>query len=223
MKAILFDFNGTMFFDSEKHDQAWQIFLPKFSTRFISLEEQLAYNPHGRSNDAIIRHFLGEELPQEKIRAFSEEKEQIYRDLCLDDPENLKFVDGLTEFLDDLKRRQVPMNIATASEKSNLDFYIREFHLENWFDPDKIAYIDGKTRGKPEPDLFLKAAQNIGMHPQDCVVFEDSPHGALAARRAGVLKVFAIERTPGAFGDLTHTDHVISDFRCMSSLFQGKV
>ncbi|WP_066686874.1 HAD family hydrolase [Christensenella intestinihominis] len=219
MKAILFDFNGTMFFDSDKHDRAWQTFLPKFGRSDVSLEALLEYNPHGRSNESIIRHYLGDGLSAQRLYELSEEKERIYRGLCLADRDSFHFVDGLTDFLDRLKEREIPRNIATASEWSNLDFYIREFHLANWFDVDKITYIDGTVRGKPAPDLYLKAAQNIGVAPGDCIVVEDSPLGAESAKRAGVPEVFAIEKTPGAFGDLTYADHVIPDFYPMLSLF----
>ena len=222
MQAILFDFNGTMFFDSDKHDKAWQIFLPKYGRGDVSLETLLEYNPHGRSNEAIIKHFLGNELPAEKIFELSEEKESIYRQLCLEDPKSFCFVDGLNEFLDFLKEKDIPRNIATASERSNLDFYIREFHLANWFDVDKITYIDGTMRGKPEPDLYIKAAQNLVNPAENCIVLEDSPHGAESAKRAGVSTVYAIEKTPGAFGDLTYVDHVISDFLPLLSRFQGR-
>lgn len=191
MTPILFDFNGTMFADAKKHEIAWGQFLVAKLGRRISGEEFRKY-VYGPLNDAIIRHFFGDDLSVQERRALGEEKERLYRDLCYADPENLRLVKGLPALLDALACRNVPMNIATCSYAANVDFYFRAFGLAKWFDRKKIAYDDGDTPGKPDPAIYLLAAKNIGVEISDCTVVEDSLIGIRAARLAGVRRIVAI-------------------------------
>jgi beta-phosphoglucomutase-like phosphatase (HAD superfamily) len=78
------------------------------------------------------------------------------------------------------------------SEWDNVEFYIKEFHLEKWFDLDKIVFSDGTIPGKPAPDIFLIASEKIGIEPKDCVVIEDAIAGINSAKNAGIGKIIAI-------------------------------
>ena len=91
-----------------------------------------------------------------------------------------------------LKLRNIPRTIATMSEKVNVDFFIQGFHLEKWFDLDKIVYDNGKIPGKPAPDIYEIAAENIGLPPAECIVVEDAVSGIAAAKNAGAGKIIAI-------------------------------
>ena len=79
-----------------------------------------------------------------------------------------------------------------ANEKDNVDFYIKEFQLAKWFDTNKIVYSDGTFAGKPAPDIFQIAANKIGIHPKDCIVFEDALSGIESAKNAGIGKIIAV-------------------------------
>ena len=78
------------------------------------------------------------------------------------------------------------------SEWDNVEFYIKEFNLAKWFDLDKIVYSDGTIPGKPAPDIFLIAAEKIGLNPKDCIVVEDALAGIKSAESAGIGKIYAI-------------------------------
>ena len=91
-----------------------------------------------------------------------------------------------------LKENNIPRTIATMSEWDNVEFYIKEFHLEKWFDIDKIVYSDGTIPGKPAPDIFMIAAEKIGLNPADCVVVEDAIAGIKSAEDAGIGEIIAI-------------------------------
>ena len=78
------------------------------------------------------------------------------------------------------------------SEWDNVEFYIKEFHLEKWFDLDKIVYSDGTIPGKPAPDIFEIAASKIGLKPSECIVVEDAIAGIKSAQSAGAGKIVAI-------------------------------
>lgn len=191
IKGVIFDFNGTMFFDSEFHEQAWRIYLEQVTGRRIEDREFQEY-VHGRNAGDSLSYFLNRTLTREEIAVFEEEKEVIYRRLCLDCPEKLHLANGLPAFLDMLAKGKIPMTIATAAGWNNVQFFFEQFGLERWFDKNKVVFNDGKLPGKPEPDVYLQAAKNIQVQIQDCMVFEDARFGIEAARRAGVGMIIGI-------------------------------
>jgi len=163
LNGIIFDFNGTMFQDSHLHEQAWIDMIQKYNPGNGLTETEILKNVHGRTNDKILRHFVSSELTDEEVEKLSLEKEEHYRKLCLNKPEQLVLTDGLIEVLDELKERKLPLTIATATIKENVDFYFDTFALDRWFDPDKVVFDDGSFPGKPEPDIFLHAARKLGV------------------------------------------------------------
>ena len=189
--GVIFDFNGTMFFDSDKHVKAWVEFTEELIGREITTKEKRVYvsNKSGRE---IIEHFLGYEINDDMYEQFSEEKEGIYRRLCNDDKENLKLAPGLEQFLDFLTENNVPRTIASVAPLSNMMYYFETFDLYRWFDTDKIVYHDKRLRDKPFPDLYLVACKMINMPPEKCLVFEDSSIGITAAQNAGIKHIVAI-------------------------------
>ncbi|MCK5468569.1 MAG: HAD family phosphatase, partial [Cyclobacteriaceae bacterium] len=108
----------------------------------------------------------------------------------------------------------IKKTIATASEITNVKFFNDQFGLDRWFDINKIVFDDWKIAGKPAPDMFLKAAENIGVNPSNCIVFEDSATGITAAKNAGISKVIIIDPSAEKSKFLNHpdVDQVIPDF-----------
>jgi HAD superfamily hydrolase (TIGR01509 family) len=146
----------------------------------------------GHTNEDIIEYAIGKKPTKEMIEKYGKEKEALYRNRCLLEPENFKLAPGAIELLDFLKENNIPRTIATMSEWDNVEFYIKEFHLEKWFDLDKIVYSDGTIPGKPAPDIFEIAASKIGLSPSECVVVEDALAGINSAKSAGIGKIIAI-------------------------------
>ena len=213
MAGVIFDFNGTLFDDSDKQERAWKEFAGSRFHREISPEEFRRY-VHGRNSEFIVQYLSDTELSQEQIRQYAEEKETTYRALCDADPLHTRLTLGCKLLLSELRDRHIPMTIATASPKSNVEYYIKKFRLEKWFTPDKIVFNDGTIPGKPNPDLYRLAAKAIQVEPEQCIVFEDSVSGIQAAYRAGSRKIVAIVRNgPKApFEDLPGVCDVISCF-----------
>lgn len=191
MKGIIFDFNGTLYWDSGLHYDAWIEYSAKLREKPFTAEE-MREHMFGRTNEYIVEYALGCKASREIIEKYAQEKEEVYRQRCLLDRENFKLAPGAAELLDFLHNRNIPMTIATMSDWSNVEFYIREFGLAKWFDLDKIVYSDGKIPGKPAPDIFLIAAKRIGVEPKDCLVVEDAISGINAAKAAGIGKIVAI-------------------------------
>ena len=213
MKAVIFDFNGTMIFDTKMNDVSWRALIRKYIGRVITDEEMSTY-VHGLPNDKTIRHFIGSNLTFEETEKYSEEKEELYRASCLEEKELFKLVKGLEPLLNRLKSGGIPITIATTANRGNVDFYFEQFGLSRWFSIDKVVFNDGTLPGKPEPDMYLRACKILNTEPRDCIVVEDSHVGLLAARRAGIGKIIAIASTldAGSLRNLKMADAVIEDF-----------
>jgi beta-phosphoglucomutase len=141
--------------------------------------------------------------------------DSYYREICLLHPETFVLARGVEQLLDDLKYRGVPMNIATASEIDNVEFFIQYFQLERWFEPEKIVYDDGKIPNKPEPDIYLHAAERICRTSDQIVIVEDSVAGVKAAKTAGCRYVVVTgEKTVQhqVFQSMGGIAQIISDF-----------
>ncbi len=190
-KGIIFDFNGTLFFDSEKHLEAWREFSKRLREHPFTDEEMRDYM-FGRTNEDIIAYLIGKRPSPEIVEKLGKEKEAVYRDMCRKDYKNTVLAPGAVDFLDFLKENNIPRTIATMSEKDNVDFYIEEFQLAKWFNIDKIVYADGTLPGKPAPDIYIKAAKVLNLKPEECIVVEDAVSGIEAARAAGIGKIIAM-------------------------------
>ena len=131
-------------------------------------------------------------LTDKEVNELAQQKESIYRDLCKSDLNKFKLAPGVERYLNYLKENNIPFTIATASEINNVNFFIKEFQLDKWFDIIKIVYDDGTFRGKPEPDIYLKASEALNIQPDNCIVFEDALSGVQSAQRAGVKEIIAV-------------------------------
>lgn len=183
MKAVIFDFNGTLFLDNDKHIKAWSEISMKMRGKPIT-EKELHENMNGCPNAMIIR-FLngGKEDPELEARC-SLEKEALYRKFCKEDTERFHLIEGAEQLFDDLKAQGVPFTIASASIKPNIDFFVENFHLDRWMDPDHIVYDDGSYKNKEA--MFEKAASYLQTPLKDITVIEDSHAGVNAALADGI-------------------------------------
>lgn len=189
--AVIFDFNGTLYFDSHLHIEAWKRFLTLHGFPAMT-DEQFKEKFLGRNNAEIMEMLHGRPLPTEEMEALAEEKEAIYRDICRERPDELRLVAGAEAFFDALKAHDIPFTIATGSGKSNVDFYFDVFRLDRWFDYSRVVYDDGTLPGKPDPAVYLKVTALIGQDPAACMVFEDSFSGIHSAHNAGIGRIAAI-------------------------------
>ena len=222
MKGVIFDFNGTLYWDSQLHYDAW-IEYSKILRGTPFTKEEMRDNMFGHTNEDIIEYAIGKKPTPEMVEKYAKEKEELYRKRCLKDRANFKLAPGAEEFLDYLKSNNIPMTSATMSERDNVEFYIKEFNLARWFDIDKIVYSNGKIPGKPAPDIFLIAADKIGLAPKDCLVFEDAIAGINAAKSAGIGKIIAVDSLEPVefYQNIDGLSAIIKDFREVDkNLFQ---
>jgi HAD superfamily hydrolase (TIGR01509 family) len=191
IKAAIFDFNGTLYWDSHHQEDSWDECLAEKGI-FLSKEEK-DLHIHGRNGKDSFEYIFKTSFSAEEVSALVEEKEVYYRRACL--REEMKLAPGAVDLLRLLRRNNVPMAIATASGKSNVDFFIDRFSLLDYFQLSSIIYNDGRIPGKPNPDLFLKAMDSMSVLPQEAIIFEDSVSGILAAERSQAGKVVVVDST----------------------------
>lgn len=213
-KGVIFDFNGTLFFDTPFHEQAWRDYAATLCGRTIT-DEEFRDNIHGRTNAEILAYLLGGALNEQDTQFHAEAKETLYRRICLQNKSQFHLAEGAEQFLDSLKAQGVPMAIATSSGQTNCEFYRKHFRMERWFDWDTFVYNDGTIRSKPHPDIYLRAAAAIGLPPRECVIFEDMPSGIASARAAGAGRIIGMASSlPRDYLlSLDGITRVISDFQ----------
>jgi beta-phosphoglucomutase len=186
--ALIFDLDGVLVDSMPVHRIAWRKYLESLG---IPGNDHLA-RMHGRRNDQIVMDFLGPTADQETVREHGAAKERLYRELMRDRLED-HLVAGLRPFLE--RAAGAPCGLASNAERPNIDFVLDSAHLRRYFQ----VIVDGSQveRPKPAPDIYLRAARELGVEPSNCIVFEDSPVGVAAARAAGtrVVGVLTHERS----------------------------
>ena len=189
-KGVIFDFNGTLFFDNDKHILAWGEISKMIRGQGIT-EEELLEHFNGVPNQKIISYLLGRVGNAEELEKYSELKEEFYRRFCLEDKANFHLVDGAVEFFDYLKEKGIPFTIASASIKANIDFFVNEFGLSKWIEPKDIVYDDGSYENKVA--MFLDASRKLGIDIGECMIVEDSVSGIQSGHLAGCQNIMVID------------------------------
>lgn len=186
-KAVIFDFNGTLFFDTPFHNVAWQQMVKEITGR--DLDDEMRTRLHG-SNNADTIHNLKPELSAEQNEAYSKQKEALYRAICLENPDKLHLVDGSIQLFRYLKQNNIPFTIASASIKENIDFFFEIFSLGDYFDREKVFYDDGTFPTKVE--MYQATLKDMNVEAKDCVIFEDSKTGITCAKAVDTGYIVAI-------------------------------
>ncbi|MFM2120065.1 MAG: hypothetical protein RL722_1533 [Pseudomonadota bacterium] len=209
--ALLLDMDGTLIDSMPLHERSWAQWF---------VETGLARNPAdgagddffastaGRTNAEILRDLLPA-ASEAEIAALAERKEVIYREIAR---RELQLIAGAAEFCQAARAAGIRLAVCTAAPRANIAVASERFGLTDWVDA--ITSPDDGLRGKPHPDIFLAAAQKLGVAPADCLVYEDAPLGIEAARRAGMGAVALTTTLPAsAFSGQAHVLDVIADYR----------
>lgn len=210
-KGVVFDFNGTLFFDNDKHILAWGKISELIRGHGIS-EEELHESINGVPNNRVVSYMFNGKCTEEQMNFHSQLKEEYYRKYCKEDKETFHLVKGAEEFFEQLKEKNIPFTIASASIKPNIDFFVESFGLERWMDPDKIVYDDGSYGNKVA--FFHQAAKNINVPIEECMIIEDSMSGIQSAYAAGCHEIIVMDSANkrDEYEKLPGVVQVINDF-----------
>lgn len=201
--AVLFDMDGVLVDNSEYHYLSWKRFLER---QGMHLEEgEFRRTLFGRTGQDTLRFLFGDDLSDDNIDAYRRTIDAIYRKEYKD---HIAPTPGLAAFLNDLRRQSIVMAIATSGPPENVDFVLDALGIRGYFS----AIVDGSmvARGKPDPEIYIKAAGAVHCDPSACVVIEDSNPGLEAAKNAG-MKTIGITTTHDASA-LRNVDLLITGF-----------
>lgn len=203
--GFIFDMDGTLVDNMMIHHKAWQIKLKALGVE-MSLDE-VRRTIHGK-NDEIMERLFGEKYDAPTRALLAAEKEAEYRKVA---KKNLQPIAGLVPFLQKAKAYNIAMGIGSAAPPENVDFGLALLDLKQYFHT--IVDASQVTKGKPEPEVFLRVAHRLHCPIEDCIVFEDSPVGVATALNAGCKAVvITTTHTPDEFQTFPNVVKFISNY-----------
>jgi len=201
--AVIFDLDGVIVDSNPAHKIALRQFCSRHGYQLS--DDELKNKIYGRTNRDWLSNLFEGKLSEEQIKAYSEEKELLFREIFAP---IIKPVKGLPEFLNLLKQNGIATAIATSAPAANVEFTLNRTGLSYFFDT--IIDESQVKSGKPHPEIYLKAAGTMGFPPEMCIVFEDSLAGITSAKAAGciVIGITTTHTSP----EMPQADKVIDSF-----------
>ncbi|MHC4065237.1 MAG: HAD family hydrolase [Planctomycetota bacterium] len=179
--AMIFDLDGVLIDSAAPHHESWRLLAGELGARVT--EEQFL-TTFGRQNRDIIPLLFGDHLSDKRVGELSERKEAIYRDLVRG---RIQPIAGAVELARGCRRAGLKLAVGSSGHPANIDLALQELGIAECFDV--IVHGNEVTRGKPDPQVFLTAAQRLELPPADCAVIEDAPSGVQAALAAGMTAI----------------------------------
>ncbi len=192
--------DGVIVDSNPVHRVAWECFNRRYG---IETTEEMHRFMYGRHNTEIVRGYFGDGLAPDEVFARGAAKEQLYREIAAEKIEEM-LVPGIREFL--AAYPEFPKAVASNAESANVCFILERSGLGSCFQ----AVLSGGEvrRPKPDPEIFLRAAEILAVRPENCIVFEDSPAGVQAGLAAR-MRVVGIRTT---YVDLPGTSIKVDNF-----------
>ncbi|HEY2583230.1 MAG TPA: HAD family phosphatase, partial [Mucilaginibacter sp.] len=204
MFAAIFDMDGTLIDNTPYHFKSWQALFKKYNKGDLTKETYYT-EISGVPVMETIKRLFGVDHDEARLKALLNEKEEFYRQSYAP---FVSPINGLENFLTELKDAGVKMAMATSATVQDIDFILNRIPIRDDFA--EIVNSTMVSKPKPNPQIFLKAAEKLDMPASKCVVFEDSLAGIKAANGAG-MKVVAITTSHTA-AELHPVDLVIHDY-----------
>ena len=205
-KAVIFDMDGTLINSTKADFLAWQK-LFSFYGKSLTYEEYIPLL--GIKSAQVVKEFLPVKNDEEIQMALTQKLVFFHEYVAENGIYPVPYADV---FLKQIKQLDIPVALATSSRKAKMEMVMTKVNLVTLFD----AIVTGGDvkNGKPAPDIFIKAAEKLGVRPQDCIVFEDASNGVKAAKNA-FMKCVAVSSTQSP-ESLREADLVIDSFKDLS-------
>lgn len=205
VEALLFDLDGTLIDSMPLHQRSWQLWHAELELDFD--EAGFFEATAGRTNLEILIDLFPAKARAE-LDALAWRKEALYREIAATE---LQLIAGAEAVCAAARARGLKLAVCTAAPPENIAVAFERFGMSGWVDT-VTSPADG-LRGKPHPDIFLAAAERLGVSPAACLVFEDAPLGIEAARRAGMPAVALTTTLPAeAFAGSPNLISTMPDF-----------
>ena len=201
VKGIIFDMDGTMVDSLPYHHEAWKIFFNE--NKVENFSEKLNEYKGGGTLD-LMRTVYGNQYSKKELKKMSEDKEKIFRKIYKGE---IKQILGFKKFLGELKSKDIMVGLASNAIRKNVSMIINELEIYDYFD--SIICGDEVINGKPNPEMFNETIDRFNINKDECLIFEDSLEGVLAAKNSGV-KVIGITSSS--------SNKVLKDAGCVMSI-----
>jgi len=185
--SVIFDWDGVIVDSSRQHEEAWETLAAELGH---PVPRGFFKPSFGMKNDKVISELLRWTADPIEIENIARAKEERFRTIAR--AEGITVLPGVRAWLETLRTAGVPCAIGSSAPRANIEFIIGDLGLREFFRA--IVCGEDVSRGKPNPEVFLTAAQRIGAAPSQSVVIEDAHVGIEAARAAG-MKVVAVTTT----------------------------
>lgn len=211
LKAVIFDLDGVIVFTDQFHYQAWKKMADGMGIYF---DEKINNRLRGVSRmdslEIILERYEGEPLSRERKEALAAQKNEVYREL-LKTMTPSDVTDEVRDTLAEIRRRGY--KTALGSSSKNARFILERVQLLDAFD--EISDGTNITRSKPDPEVFVKAAEFLGEQPESCLVVEDAEAG-IEAGIAGGMQTAAIGDARGC----KRSDYILNTFSDLLEILQ---
>ena len=180
IKAVLFDMDGVIFDTEREYLKEWEAIFKKYGYK-MKKEIYISVMGRGRKKvKEIFKEKFGEDLPIDKMYI---EKDKMLKKAVENNKVPLK--EGALELLEFLKENGYKIALATSAKRERVKIQVSHAKIENIFDA--IVCSEDITNSKPDPEIFLKAAEKVCVNPENCIVIEDSEAGIKAAFNAKMM------------------------------------
>lgn len=188
--GVVFDLDGVLIDSHDQHCRSW---FRLAEERDLPLSDEQFKRSFGMRNESCIPDVFGWAEPgdREAIREIGDRKEEIYRELLASG--GLTPLPGVVDLVEELAAAGIPISLGSSTSRKNIEVCFRTTGLDRWFG-DRYTGAEDVSRGKPAPDVFLKAARKIDRPPASCIVIEDA-HVGVEAALAGGMKAIAVTTT----------------------------
>ncbi|MGH4117231.1 HAD family hydrolase [Clostridium sp.] len=207
LKAVIFDMDGVII-DSEP------IHMKLENETYKKLGIDVTGNEHlsfvGSTSHYMWKTLRNKYKLSQTLEELIEYDRNIYFKYLNSDECEIILIEGVKELIEDLHENGVKLAIASSSPLNVIEAIVKKFQIEEYFE----VFVTGDyvKKSKPEPDIFIFAAEKLRVSPENCVVIEDSHNGVLAAKKAG-MKCVGINSDVEGRQDISMADLVINSFK----------
>lgn len=178
-KAAIWDVDGTLVDTAELHFVAWRAACEELGRGFDRADFAATF---GRRNPEILAHLFGDRFGPDEAAAIGDRKEEAYRAAAR--REGIALLPGVAGLLEGLRAAGFAQAIGSSAPRANVELILELTGVAGYVT--QVSAAEDTTRGKPDPQVFLVAAQRLGVEPGRCVVFEDAVAGVEAAKAGGM-------------------------------------
>ena len=206
--AVIFDMDGVLVDSYDAHFESWRDTAHEFGREMTA--EQFGQTFGRTSREIIAEHWGQGSMTEAEMAAFDHRKEALYRDLVA---HKFPAMDGAAELIQALHAAGFKLAVGSSGPPENVALAVEKLGAGPYFD----AFVTGRdvTRGKPDPQVFLKAAEKLGIPPADCAVIEDAPAGITAANAANMVSISLLS-TGHTAESVAHARLIVHSLRDLS-------